>query len=365
MKIADVAAYNHIVLSSLKESEGLESIASVLKKPEQYLSGEKKLTDKQIVKIRNKGAELRARIDMKADSEYRTKIKKWIQNDTLDDSLETLFHRAPGRNWDIGEEIILQGKSYTVSHKITNALGLKMVIFVPKEPGAKPIVACNGTKNFQNFLDDLHNVIGLRSIQASHAEIENAINEVVQKYGPVKIGGHSLGGAISQTITAMFCDKTHNNKSIIAECHYYNAPGCGKLIHKLYLRKAAELKHLGIDPPEIRSYRNVDDIIPRFGGPHLPPDRSVLASDPRFKFSIKMLISAHRTLGFFSNKLLKVVHLSDDKPSSKTLESLRKKVSSISLPILVRIAGKDNLQNRINLIKDYFQRNQDVSYHRA
>ncbi len=366
MRIETVAQYNHIVLNGLKESEGLEAIASVLKKPEPYLAGRKKLSERHIEAIRAKGAEVREKAQSKIELEYRRELKERLESDSsLDESLETIFHRGGGRIWKIGEEIKFQGKTYLVSHVINNPLGLKMAIFVPKVPGEKPLIACNGTSNFQNALDDLSHSIGLRSVRGSLTEIESALDEVVKKYGPVRIGGHSLGGAIAQTITSLFCDRKHNNKSYIGECHYYNAPGPGKMIYKLYTRKSALLKEEGIKPPLIRSYRNENDIIPLFGGPHLPADHAVVVSDPRYKICLSMIIEAHKVLGFFTNRLLNIKSLASDSPGSKTLESIRKKISKVVLPILILIAGNDSVQNRVNLLKDYFQRNQTVTYHRA
>ena len=366
MKIESVSEYNHIVLSHLKESEGLEAIASVLQKPEPYLTGSKKLSDRHIEAIRQKGALVREKAQSKVELEYRKELKARLEADSsLDESLETIFHRGGGRAWKIGEEIKFQGKTFLVSHVIRNPLGLKMAIFVPKEPGEKPIIACNGTSNFQNVIDDLNHSIGLRAVRGSLKEIESAIDEVVKKHGPVRIGGHSLGGAIAQTITSIYCDRKHNDKSYIAECHYYNAPGPGKMIYKLFTRKIAALKEEGIRPPFIRSYRNENDLIPRFGGRHLPADHAVVVSDPRYKTCLSKILEAHKVLGFFTNKIFNIKSLASDSPESKTLESIRKKISTLILPFFVFFVGNDSVQNRVNLLKDYFQRNQAVTYHRA
>ncbi|MFN4174145.1 MAG: lipase family protein, partial [Parachlamydiaceae bacterium] len=347
-----------IVLSNLKETEGLEAIAEVLKKPEPFLNGVKKLSDRHIEAIKEKGAKLKEKAQSKTELEFRKELKTRLEADSSkEESLEVLFHRGGGRLWQIGEEIRFQGHIYKVSHVIRNPLGLKLAIFVSDVPGEKPIIACNGTSDFQNALDDLNRSIGLRAVRGSLSEIEHALHEIVQKYGPVRIGGHSLGGAIAQSITALFCDKKTEGKSFIAECHYYNAPGPGKMIYKLFLRKSNALKEEGITPPLIRSYRNEHDIIPLFGGPHLPANHAVVVSDPRFRFSIKSILESHKNLGFFTNKIRHVKSLAEDMPGSKILESIRKKISRIVLPILILIAGNDHVQYRLNILKQYFQRN--------
>jgi len=364
-----ISEYNKTVLNQLKQTSGLEAIASVLLQPERYFSGRVKLSDREISQIRAKGSELKQKINHKSESEYRKELQERLEadNSPKEDSLETVFHRGGGRAWEIGEEIRFQGQTFVVSHVIRNALGLKMAIFVPKDPasGEKPIISCNGTSSIQNAIDDLSKSIGLRSVLGSNDEIGKALDEVVSKYGPVRIGGHSLGGAIAQDITALYCDKLHEGKSYITECHYFNSPGPGKMIYKLFNNKKSQLIEMGIKPPIVRSYRNEDDIIPRFGGPHLPADHYVIVSDPRFKFSFNMIMQAHKVLGFFTNKQLNIKSVAEDRPASPLLEYLRRKIGAIVKPILIKLYGNRDLHNRINLLKDYFQRNQAVPYHRA
>lgn len=351
-----ITQYNRMALQELKQSCGLEAIASVLKTPEDYISGRKKLSGKEINAIRTKASELRQKIEEKARRDYKETLKERLAlpEQTIENSLEALFHKGGGRLWKIGEEVPFMGETFVVSHVIRNTVGLKIAIFVPKDKNSKypPIVACNGTGNLNNVIDDLGKSIGYRSIKHSREEIDEALDEVVKEYGPVRIGGHSLGGAIAQTLTAIYCNSTRNGQSYIAECHYYNSPGIGKMFLELY---QSNKQKLAGKPPSIYSYRNVNDLVPHFGAGHLTPNHSIVISDPRFNF--KKLIETHRIMGFFRDKILSVSIIFKDSPASPLFESVRRIGMAVIKPILKKFFGNDRVQKRINFLNLYFKNN--------
>lgn len=282
------------------EEAGLTAVAQVLKKPEIYISGEKVISAKEFIQITTKASYLRQKIaeqlkqaELPPDDQHLIDIGKLHthsqtatdQEELKEEYYQVMAYQIAYRNAENGEVIpgpSQEAGNYIVSKTITNDRGLQIVVLVPEKKGNPPILACRGTYNTENLLDDLSQTIGRRGRKQSSKEIKSTVEQVAKKYGPIVVCGHSLGGGIAQAITAKFAstilNKDGTKMPVIKTCYHYNAPGCGRKVAKKYARRKEMLKKS--DPtiilPQVVSWRQSMDIVSRAGGPHLEADKEIV-----------------------------------------------------------------------------------------
>lgn len=274
---------------------------STLKNYKEYLEGSKKLKRNDLFKIHKKATGLvdEAR-EILVNEANNTPISL-----TTEKAVEKLRKRSPMRGespeqfkqylmqnfynvmglqvaygkWKGGE--IIKGPhadmaDYQVREVITHPHGLHIVVLFPiniVDPTEKPapIFCCRGTCTIHNLFDDLGKTVGSYSFYPAQEMIKQSLLEMSDKYGPVVLTGHSLGGALCQLMAANFCDIVDENEhSIIKEVHMYNAPGVGRKIAQQYAAKREALS--SENRPEVYHARHIHDVVSMGGGHHIEID---------------------------------------------------------------------------------------------
>jgi len=185
---------------------------------------------------------------------------------------------------------------YQVDEVMTNKRGMQIVVLKPLKQGDPPVFCCRGTVIedkeawYQHRIDDTGRAgkikgIGQYGFEISKEEIKRKLASMAQKYGPVVITGHSLGGALAQIITANFVGERRRNasgkywqdgnkksQSVIKKVYLFSSPGAGKEMAKLYKSKKDQLIKMGERTPVVTSARHAEDLSCYIGGPHIEID---------------------------------------------------------------------------------------------
>ncbi len=259
-----------------------------------YLYGIEEISQSQCEKIENEFQKIKLNLDKKKEyqsikaSLFKIMIGKLRSSDIdaasfesskpklLEDYYQIMGCKFAYAHWEKGD--IISGphaklSDYEVYEVISNKKGLQIIVLKPLDETSAPIICCRGTTkhNLHNLVDDFNKNIGQYSLEDSKEHILTTLQQVAQKYGPVVIAGHSLGGAIAQHLTAEYCDqKTSSGQPLIKSTYLYSAPGPGKEAAEKYEQKR---KNLPEDKrPKVFEYYDSRDVVVLAGGSHLKAD---------------------------------------------------------------------------------------------
>lgn len=234
----------------------------------------------QVVKVATKNAHLAKPSVLvsprPSDREILSKDISKITSRYAEEDRDLEFYRICAslisyEDWKPGEEIGYNG--YKVAEQITNERGLKIVVLVSEHEGMKPIFCCRGTKTIQNVIDDTGKNIGEYGLEPSLASLGNKLVNFAEKYGPVVLTGHSLGGAHAQLLASHFAGVKKGADSIIDSVYHFNAPGIGRD----NCSRFEEAKKTFADSgrfPQVHSVRHHGDVVYHAGGKHLRADHT-------------------------------------------------------------------------------------------
>lgn len=304
-----------------------------LKNYKAYLDGSKKLTQDQLLKIHKKASELvdvareilvaeantlpvalatEKAVDLLRESKpLEGESQKEFKKNLMQNFYYVMGLQVAYGKWDKGA--IIKGPhegmaDYQVQEVVTHPHGLQIVVLIPinkTDPSEKaaPIFCCRGSCTIHNLFDDLGSIVGSYAFYPARELIKKSLLEMGDKYGPVVLTGHSLGGAICQLIASHYCDtRVDKGHSVIKEVHMYNTPGVGKKIARQYAVKKETLAPE--NRPEIYYARHIHDIVSLGGGPHIEIDfhRDIgewnLSAKPHRM--VKEVIAAHSRINLIS-----------------------------------------------------------------
>lgn len=335
--------------------------ANVLSDITPYLSGAKKISKKQIQKIKDKFEDLKTKMGrsiarreadlakkahllMAMVSNLRDRAINPARPMSFDQVLEDYYQitgciTAYGK-WKKGDEILGPHPNlpnYEVDEVIKNRKGLQIIVLKPKgQPpegySMPPIVCCRGTvpTNPHNIIDDMNRHIGQYSFQDSKDQITAALKRVTEEgETPAVVTGHSLGGALAQLITAECCDQTNAlGQPLIQSAYHYNAPGVGDEVAAGYDRKVAQLPEER--KPKVVSYHHASDIINLAGGAHLRPDaRHEVGTLVISKQQVRAAHSFPKLISEIGSKIATPIFSKKRRILSYIAEKLRQTVSKI------------------------------------
>lgn len=310
------------------------SFVETLKSPTLYTTGQRRLSERQIVQISDQFETIKTRIGEKIQQrenylaetahilmamisrlrEHPIHLKdSESMQKLLADYYQIMSHTVAYGRWKKGDEILGPHSglpNYCVHEVVRNSKGLQIIVLTPQEKRADglslpPIFCCRGTMpaNPHNLIDDLNRHIGDYSLHDAEPKIEELLKTVSEEYGPAVIAGHSLGGAIAQAITAHYCGQANGEGlPFIRSTYVYNAPGIGEEMAEQYNVKLQSLPPE--QQPEIFEYYHYGDIVFLAGGAHLKTNHIYQTGD-RFSLSPQAIKNAHA----FSYKLLSEMNM--------------------------------------------------------
>ncbi len=353
------------------------AFAKVLGNVNPYLKGKKELTPSLLKKIDTcllslqQGEQDRILTQKNLEEAQKEEVYNRLRGvkeaiKPAKDYIEALAHAVAYTNWNPGDIIPFydskesQG-NYIVEKTITNEKGLHIVVLVPDKSfllknGKKPppVMAVRGSVSAESLIDDFKLVIGKRSLYLSLKEVERTLKSVTDKYGPILLCGHSLGGAICQHITSLFCDRYP-----IAECHLFSSPGCGKESVQRFEKKLSEMRIF----PKIYLYRIDQDLVPYGGGPHLKIRKSFIAQSQRSRFAVHQKGEHHNDLHFFSKRFNHIRKELEHKVEEYFIEKVRILFSSIIVGLVKFFSSSYNLRKNKVRMERFFtdlERNQKI-----
>lgn len=194
---------------------------------------------------------------------------------------------------------------------ISDHHGFRSMILIPTEKEGKvassAMIIFQGTvPKFQSILDDMVHTIGSRSFQRNINNIKNSFEEIFNKYGPICLLGHSLGGAVAQLATLKF-------PFMVAKCRLYNAPGIQFEMKPEEFEEQIELFEHSKTIPKVVHVWHISDIVPYAGGKHLPANKMYLMGE----FSTWNIFKSHSLLSL-SEKDIKCLISHDPQISGMT-----------------------------------------------
>ncbi|MDJ1176257.1 DUF4114 domain-containing protein [Roseofilum capinflatum] len=193
-----------------------------------------------------------------------------------------LDNSSPGGNkLTVGERV---NGGYTVDYVIDDrSTGFYAVGLIPDDPTQPPVLSVRGTggsptdEKYGTLIDVIEDTnpdgIGYGQFSAHQAEIQAWLAAQTQ---PVDLVGHSLGGALAQTIAAHFPTE-------VGEVVTFNSPGIDSDTAELFVTQ-------GGNPNSATHYITSGDLVSMAGEKYLP-GRAVLASYPNLNVFKKHSLS--------------------------------------------------------------------------
>jgi hypothetical protein len=186
-----------------------------------------------------------------------------------------------GDKLTVGERV---NGGYTVDHVIDDrSTGFYAVGLIPDDPTQPPVLSVRGTggsptdEKYGTLIDVIEDTnpdgIGYGQFSAHKAEIQAWLAAQTQ---PVDLVGHSLGGALAQTIAAHFPTE-------VGEVVTFNSPGIDSDTAELFVTQ-------GGNPNSATHYITSGDLVSMAGEKYLP-GRAILASYPNLNVFKKHSLS--------------------------------------------------------------------------
>lgn len=307
-----------------------------------YLQGYSRITPKQLSAIKLEYRHIKASKEKKKEyysltREMTNRMINDIKPDLSNEQKWLDYYQIMGcvfayGAWNIGHKVPgpLLNTFYQVEKVIKNKKGLQIIVLAPEGFRGAPIICCRGTTphKVHNFVDDFQAQIGHYSLQGSYGEILDAFLEAAEKYGPVIITGHSLGGAIAQNLLAGYCHlKTVAEVPLIQSTYTFNSPGSGEEMERKYQKNRNKM--LEEERPKLYRYYDGRDIVTLAGGRHLKADKVYQVG--RFAISnllspVKMITEAHSW-----TQLISELEVEEGKESTvrRTLQMVIEKMRNI------------------------------------
>ena len=179
-----------------------------------------------------------------------------------DAMVEQLAHGMVAKDLTADDESFLRANGYVAQPIIRGEREFVMRTFLPTEEGKPPIVAFRGTvpTKIQTVVADLDpKGIGMYQFTPNRELIDQQI-QLAAQHGPILFSGHSLGGALAQTVASRYPGQVDH---IVT----FQAPGVSReTAGSIEAYNAAHPEH----PIESTHHRVKGDLVP-FGGEALTP----------------------------------------------------------------------------------------------